>query len=219
MALPSIALPGQLLGSTDNYLPGPGTHIYEQHIYASIGGPVASSPPPRPSKPSSKSASHPPASTPKPAPLLSISRPTSTTDPGILGTGSGGGGTILPEVGSIVLARITRLGARFATCDILVVNAIVCREAFQGQIRREDIRATEKDKIRIEESFRVGDLVRGVVISLGDQSNYYVATERNELGVVMARSEQGRLMYPVSWKEFRDPVSGVAESRKAAKPF
>lgn len=214
MALPSIALPGQLLGSTDNYLPGPGTHIYEQHIYASIGGPVLSSPPPRPSKSSSK-----PASTPKLAPLLSISRPTSTTDPGILGTGSGGGGTILPEVDSVVLARITRLGARFATCDILVVNSVVCREAFQGQIRREDIRATEKDKIKIEESFRVGDLVRGVVISLGDQSNYYVATERNELGVVMARSEQGRLMYPVSWKEFRDPVSRVAESRKAAKPF
>jgi exosome complex component CSL4 len=111
------------------------------------------------------------------------------------------------------------LGTRFATCEILVIGDTVCREAFQGQIRREDIRATEKDKIKIEESFRVGDLVRGVVISLGDQSNYYVATDANEYGVVMARSEEGRVMYPVSWKEFRDPVSGRGESRKAAKPF
>lgn len=213
MSLPSLALPGQLLGPTDKYLPGPGTHIFESQIYASIAGPVISSPSPRPTtEPAATSKS-------KLVPLLSISRPTTTTDPGILGTGSGGGAPILPEVDSVVLARITRLGTRFATCEILVIGDVVCREAFQGQIRREDIRATEKDKIKTEESFRVGDLVRGVVISLGDQSNYYIATDRNEFGVVMARSEEGRLMYPVSWKEFRDPVTGKGESRKAAKPF
>ncbi|KAF1940065.1 hypothetical protein EJ02DRAFT_467635 [Clathrospora elynae] len=211
MALPSTALPGQLLGHTDKYLPGPGTHIHESQIYASIAGPVFSSPS---SQSSSKGTSK-----SKLAPLISITRPPTSTDPGILGTNSGGGGTILPTVSSTVLARITRLGPRFASCEILVINNEVCREAFQGQIRREDIRATEKDKIRIEESFRVGDLVRGTVISLGDSGNYYVATDSNELGVVMARSGEGRLMFPVSWREFRDPVSGVAEPRKAAKPF
>lgn len=61
--------------------------------------------------------------------------------------------------------------------------------------------------------------MRGVVISLGDQSNYYISTAENELGVVMARSEQGRMMYPVSWREFRDPGTGRLESRKVAKPF
>ena len=207
MAVPSIALPGQLLGSADKYFPGPGTHIHESQIYASIAGSVVTSPTP-------KTTTH-----TKPSPLLSIQRPSTSTDPGILGTGSGGGGTILPEVNSVVLALITRLGPRFATCEILVINDTVCRESFQGQIRREDIRATEKDKIKIEESFTVGDLVRGTVISLGDQSNYYVSTSENEFGVVMARSEEGRLMYPISWKEFRDPVTGRGEARKAAKPF
>ena len=207
MAVPSIALPGQLLGSAEKYFPGPGTHIHESQIYASIAGPVVTSPTPKTTTQT------------KPSPLLSIQRPATSTDPGILGTGSGGGGTILPEVDSTVLALITRLGPRFATCEILVINNIVCRESFQGQIRREDIRATEKDKIKMEESFRVGDLVRGTVISLGDQSNYYVSTSENEFGVVMARSEEGRLMYPVSWKEFRDPVTGRGEARKAAKPF
>lgn len=207
MAVPSIALPGQLLGSAEKYFPGPGTHIHESQIYASIAGPVVTSPTPKTTTQT------------KPSPLLSIQRPSTSTDPGILGTGSGGGGTVLPEVNSVVLALITRLGPRFATCEILVINNIVCRESFQGQIRREDIRATEKDKIKMEESFRVGDLVRGTVISLGDQSNYYVSTSENEFGVVMARSEEGRLMYPVSWKEFRDPVTGRGEARKAAKPF
>ncbi|KAJ4372551.1 exosome 3'-_5 exonuclease subunit ski4 (Csl4) [Didymella sp. IMI 355093] len=208
MAVPSIALPGQLLGSADKYFPGPGTHIHESSIFASIGGPVITSPTPKTTSTATK-----------PSPLLSIQRPDTSADPGILGTGSGGGGTILPEVNSVVLALITRLGPRFATCEILVIDSVVCRESFQGQIRREDIRATEKDKIKMEESFRVGDLVRGTVISLGDQSNYYVSTSENEFGVVVARSEEGRLMFPVSWKEFRDPVTGRAEPRKAAKPF
>ncbi|KAF1933344.1 uncharacterized protein M421DRAFT_415679 [Didymella exigua CBS 183.55] len=206
MALPSIALPGQLLGTADKYLPGPGTHIHSSSIYASIGGPVTTSPTPK-------------TTAAKPSPLLSIQRPSPSASPGVLGTGSGGGGTILPQVNSVVLALITRLGPRFATCEILVIDSIVCRESFQGQIRREDIRATEKDKIVMQDSFRVGDLVRGTVISLGDQSNYYVSTSENEFGVVVARSEEGRLMYPVSWREFRDPVSGKHESRKAAKPF
>jgi exosome complex component CSL4 len=125
----------------------------------------------------------------------------------------------LPEVESVVLARVTRLGPRFATCDILVVGDTVCREGFHGLVRREDIRATEKDWVRVEECFRVGDLVRGMVISLGDQSNYYISTAQNEYGVVMANSAMGNQMYPISWKEFRDPKTGKTETRKVAKPF
>ena len=71
----------------------------------------------------------------------------------------------------------------------------------------------------MDEMFRVGDIVRGTVSSLGDQSNYYLSTARNEFGVVMARSEAGNMMFPVSWKEMRDPVTGVGEARKVAKPF
>jgi len=56
-------------------------------------------------------------------------------------------------------------------------------------------------------------------ISLGDQSNYYITTAKNELGVIMARSEAGNVMVPVSWREFRDLVVGGVESRKVAKPF
>ncbi|EDU48765.1 exosome component 1 [Pyrenophora tritici-repentis] len=211
MTLPQIALPGQFLAKTSDYLPGPGTHIHESQIYASIAGLVISTPSSSTANTTSKSSNL--------TPLLSITRPPSSTDPGILGPNSGAGIPLLPTVSSTVLVRITRLGSRFASCEILVIDNLVCREAFVAQIRREDIRATEKDKIKIEESFRVGDLVRGTVISLGDSGNYYVATDSNEYGVVLARSEEGRIMHPVSWKEFRDPVSGKAELRKAAKPF
>ena len=72
---------------------------------------------------------------------------------------------MLPEVDAAVLAKVTRLGTRQATVEILVVGDNVCREGFQGLVRREDVRATEKDRVKIPESFRVGDVVRGVVVS------------------------------------------------------
>ncbi|KAE8380893.1 exosome component EXOSC1/CSL4-domain-containing protein [Aspergillus bertholletiae] len=90
---------------------------------------------------------------------------------------------------------------------------------FQALIRKEDVRAVEKDRVVMDEMFRVGDIVRGTVISLGDQSFYYLTTARNDLGVVMARSEAGNMMFPVSWKEMRDSVNGQAELRKVARPF
>jgi len=54
---------------------------------------------------------------------------------------------------------------------------------------------------------------------LGDQANYYLTTASNELGVIMATSEAGNTMMPVSWKEYKDPETGLSENRKVAKPF
>lgn len=74
------------------------------------------------------------------------------------------------------------------------------------------------DKVKVTESFRVGDVVRAVVISLGDERSYYCSTARNELGVVMAWSQLGNVMVPVSWREFLDESTGMKEGRKVAKP-
>lgn len=58
-----------------------------------------------------------------------------------------------------------------------------------------------------------------IQISLGDQANYYLSTASNQLGVIMAVSEAGNAMYPVSWKEYKDPETGISEARKVAKPY
>ncbi|KAJ9637888.1 exosome 3'-_5 exonuclease subunit ski4 (Csl4) [Coniosporium apollinis] len=209
MSLPSLAIPGQLLGPASKYAPGAGTHIQSSQIHASISGLVVLTAAPKPSKGSANTAS-----TISNLPTLSIPRAQSSG-----AFTSNGGISVLPEVNSVVLARVTRLTPRQATVAILVVGNTVLPQPFQGLIRVQDVRATEKDRVKIAESFRVGDIVRGVVISLGDQSSYYLSTASNELGVVMAESEQGNVMYPVSWKEFRDPISGLVETRKVAKPF
>ncbi|CAD6444071.1 4d655f6f-691f-4531-b4cd-b32a3113e6e6 [Sclerotinia trifoliorum] len=206
--IPIVAVPGQLLGPSSEYLPGPGTHIHSSNLYASILGPIKTVAPPKPSYPQKRATKITPAA-PIPLSTISVERATVTGDKA----------EIIPEVNSTVLCRVTRITPRQATVAILVVGETVLEGEWQGLIRVQDVRATEKDKVKIFESFRPGDIVRAVVISLGDQSNYYLSTARNELGVIMATSEAGNAMYPVSWKEYKDPETGASESRKVAKPF
>ncbi|KAK2629217.1 hypothetical protein QTJ16_000037 [Diplocarpon rosae] len=208
----SIAVPGQILGLASEYLPGPGVHVHNAQLYASILGPVLKSTPPKPTGPQKRLTKITPAA-PLALPTLSIERITSAAD------GGKGKKDILPEVNSTVLCRVTRIAPRQATVAILVVGETVLDGDWQGIIRVQDVRATEKDKVKIFESFRPGDIVRANVISLGDQANYYLSTATNNLGVIMATSEAGNAMYPVSWKEYKDPETGASESRKVAKPF
>ncbi|SLM38294.1 3-5 exoribonuclease csl4 protein [Lasallia pustulata] len=205
MSLPTLAHPGQPLGPASKYAPGPGTHIYNSQIYASLGGPVIVK------KPTPASAP------PKTNPTVKSSQATAKSAVTIAHLASSS--NTLPTVDSVVLCRVTRIQTRQATVAILVVGDDVCKDEFNGVIRREDVRATEKDKVVLGDGFRPGDIVRALVISLGDQSNYYLSTAKNELGVMMATSEAGNAMYPISWKEFKDPVTGQTETRKVAKPF
>ncbi|ODV80381.1 5 exonuclease subunit ski4 [Suhomyces tanzawaensis NRRL Y-17324] len=94
-------------------------------------------------------------------------------------------------------------------------------ENFKGIIRSQDVRSTDRDKVKIIESFKPGDIVRAIIISLGDGSNYYLSTAKNDLGVLFAKSENGSgdLMFPVDWQTMVDKTSGVVEKRKCAKPF
>jgi|SRR5271170_58532 len=209
MGMSTVAIPGQLLGDTTTYLAGPGTHVYESKIYASIIGSIVTIP-------ASSKSTKPTISVPRDSPTPSTLQ-TSTT-------------SSLPVVGSIVLCRITRVQQRQAIVTVLVVNpssssSIIPYTSttneelqFQAVLRREDVRAYEKDKIVMNEMYRVGDIVRASVISLGDERNYYISTAGNEFGVVVATSEEDNAMVPASWKEMRDVVTGKGEGRKVAKP-
>jgi exosome complex component CSL4 len=83
----------------------------------------------------------------------------------------------------------------------------------------QDVRATDRDKVKIYNSFRPGDIIRAEVISLGDARSYYLSTAKNELGVIFAKSVAGETMIPISWQEMQCPRTKVIEYRKCAKPF
>ena len=56
--------------------------------------------------------------------------------------------------------------SKFCRCDILSVEGAPLTETFRGMIRKEDIRAFEKDKVEVYKSFRPGDIVLARVVSL-----------------------------------------------------
>ncbi|CAI4051237.1 hypothetical protein SUVZ_14G1010 [Saccharomyces uvarum] len=94
-------------------------------------------------------------------------------------------------------------------------------ETFRGIIRSQDVRSTDRDRVKVIDCFKPGDIVRAQVLSLGDGTNYYLTTARNDLGVVFARAANGAggLMYATDWQMMTSPATGVTEKRKCAKPF
>jgi len=219
----TLVLPGYPLGPASKFSPGPGTHIQAAHIHASIVGRLVQTS----TNPKDKNAT----------PVLSVVRP---QPPNVRST------PLLPAVGTQVYARIERVTRLQALCEIVVlsdgrwtggvdtdsataasVHSSPAPQPFRGIIRAQDVRATEKDKVVMSACFRVGDIVRAVVISLGDQGGYFLSTAGNVLGVMMAWGSsgeeglfgKGNACVPVSWCEVVDVVSGVREERKVAKPI
>jgi len=132
----------------------------------------------------------------------------------------------LPAVGDVVIARVTRTTNKQAHVDILALTSLDSPSTLtfplpyvhQALIRQQDIRATEIDKVTVLGSFRVNDIVRALVISIGDERNYYLSTAKNEFGVLLGWSaETDRELIGVNWGEMVEVETGRKELRKVAK--
>ncbi len=64
-----------------------------------------------------------------------------------------------------IVARVTQINPRWARCAILCVKDIVLAEPFRGQLRKEDVRATEKDRVELYQCFRPNDIILARVVS------------------------------------------------------
>lgn len=54
-------------------------------------------------------------------------------------------------------------------------------------------------------------------LPITEAHNYQLSTAENELGVVIAHSEHGHSMVPVSWTEMQCVKTFIKEARKVAK--
>ncbi|KAJ1663505.1 hypothetical protein EV178_004909 [Coemansia sp. RSA 1646] len=192
-----VVTPGRRLGLTQEYEPGSGTYARNGMIYASILGLRKTK---QPSETSQDDLSQ-----TQEKPTIYVERRNTKY--------------AIPVIGSEVLARVVRINPRAASVAIMMVDSAPCQEEFQGVVRVQDIRATEKDLVQMISSFRPGDIIRAEIISLGDQRSYYLSTTKNEHGVVFAQSDAGNSMIPISWEEMQDPKTQAVEKRKCAKPM
>ncbi|KAI8612515.1 hypothetical protein BC830DRAFT_1136341 [Chytriomyces sp. MP71] len=188
----ALVVPGERLGLVGEFVASHGTVEIGDHIYATVVGAVTKSYP-------GNNA----VSTIQVIPANKRKKITTAS---------------VPEVASIVTCKVVRVNPRMATLSILIVGETPCSDAFQGVIRVQDVRATDRDKVQIYNCFRPGDVVRAEVISLGDSRSYYLSTAKNELGVILATSVAGHTMIPISWEEMICPKTQTIENRKCAKP-
>jgi exosome complex component CSL4 len=96
-----------------------------------------------------------------------------------------------PDIGSKVIARVTRVNPQYASVDILIVDDHPCD--FLGLIRVQDVR--EKGLPEIYKSFRPGDIVSAKVLALGEKRAFYLTTAGNEYGVILAQSLAGNRVF------------------------
>jgi exosome complex component CSL4 len=105
------------------------------------------------------------------------------------------------DVGDKVTCRVVRISMNQANLEIISVGDCPLQQSPKGIIRREDVRLSDIEKLIMSECFRPGDILRGVIISLGDSRQYYVSTSDADHGVLYAKSlVTGNLMDPVSHK-------------------
>ena len=67
-----------------------------------------------------------------------------------------------------MLGTVIRLSPMQATVSITVVDGIPLPsgEEFTGVIRVQDVRATDKDRVKIGDCFRGGDVIKGLVVRI-----------------------------------------------------
>ena len=194
---PKIVLPGDTVGLATEYKDGAGTYRIGSEIYASLWGCV------KKNTDSSNSEDR--------RPVISVHH----THTGMKAAGER---MVAPQINSIVTARVITANSRFCKAEILAVSSQMLTEPFHGVLRKEDVRATEKDSVDIYKSFRPEDFIRARVIGLGDAMSYVLSTAENELGVVHAVGKVSDVaMVPVSWCEMQCPATGKTEHRKVAK--
>ena len=155
MSTVRFVVPGDALGGSASFAPGSGTRVVDGSIVSTLCG----------------SATTLPAAAPGDLPTLIVTRPGRTD-------------SVLPRVGSLVILRVTRVDDTEAGGEILVVDGVGLPFPAAGCVRREHAKPGPVDGVLLGECFRVGDLVRAVVVSLGTARAYLCSTAQDGCGVV-----------------------------------
>eukprot|EP00800_Vazella_pourtalesii_P009962 TRINITY_DN249_c1_g1_i1.p1 TRINITY_DN249_c1_g1~~TRINITY_DN249_c1_g1_i1.p1 ORF type:complete len:206 (-),score=3.37 TRINITY_DN249_c1_g1_i1:406-1023(-) len=191
-SLDEVSIPGNKVGALIECIPGPGTYINGNGIYASLSGFLKTD--------------------------YSIAAGEIETNlPRISITLYESEGESIPKSGSLVNARVISINPRSCKVLIIGVEDTYLKHTFRGIVRKEDIRAFQKDQVEIHKCYRSGDIIRARVLSLGEALHYVLTTAENELGVIFASGDNGIPLIPYNWEEMLCPQSGHRESRKVAK--
>ncbi|CAO1391062.1 unnamed protein product [Diamesa serratosioi] len=134
--------------------------------------------------------------------------------------------TILPATGDCVTAKVEVVNQRYAKCSIICIGDVLLNRPLRGMLRKEDVRATDIDRVEMYKNYRPGDIILAKILPQIELHTYSLTTAENELGVViatargLATSSSSYIpipMVPISWSEMQCPNTLLKEPRKVAK--
>ncbi|KAK7601410.1 hypothetical protein V9T40_008851 [Parthenolecanium corni] len=186
---PLVCVPGQRLCLLDNeHVSGNGTYEHQGYIHSSLAG------------------------------IVKISEKTeNNVKRNLIEVHGINEQSIVPAPGDIVTAKVMVLNQRYCKCLIKCIGDVVLSRPYRAILRKEDIRATDKDRIDVYKCYRPGDIILARVLPLTEIHSYQLSTAESELGVVIAHSDAGVPMIPISWTEMQCPKTHNKEPRKVAR--
>ncbi|GFE53647.1 3,5 exoribonuclease Csl4 [Babesia ovis] len=93
-------------------------------------------------------------------------------------------GSIIPSVGSIVVAQVAKITHQQAECCIVCIGEKPVPEGIKGVITAGNIHLSKTVEAKVFECFQPGDFVRAKVISTSDAKQVMLSTAQKELGVI-----------------------------------
>jgi exosome complex component CSL4 len=136
----------------------------------------------------------------------------------------------VPKVNTVVICRVVEIQPRQVLVSIdFAEGSTKPFSSCRGVIRAKDIRALDVDGVVVYESYRPNDIIKALIISLGDTRSYYLSTAKPHLGVIYAENVKGIGMVLIPPKEefastalvqyLKCPITGSVQARKAALPM
>eukprot|EP00834_Sanchytrium_tribonematis_P008981 NODE_1335_length_1300_cov_0.716903.p1 type:complete len:181 gc:universal NODE_1335_length_1300_cov_0.716903:799-257(-) len=131
-------------------------------------------------------------------------------------------GLAIPLLNDIIIGKCIFMTRKTAHIEIVLVERNIGNEVlkipifeeYKGILRHVDVQEFERDSVVMQEKLRLGDIVRGCVISYGDNA-VYLSTAHKYLGVLHAM-KNGQIMSVINQEQVQCPITGEIESRKLA---
>lgn len=84
--------------------------------------------------------------------------------------------SLLPKTGDIVTAKVTIVNPRQVQCTIFCVGPSILARPYRGILKKEEIRATDKDRIDPYKCYRPGDVILARVVSFTIYEKFFKFT-------------------------------------------
>lgn len=80
---------------------------------------------------------------------------------------------LVPQQDDIVTAQVVTINQQMARCAIKCIDDVVLSRSYRAILRKEDVRAQEKDKVEIYNSVRPGDIILARVVNSTHQLYFF----------------------------------------------